>query len=274
MPNILVVDDVGIIRLKLKNILQSEGFNVYESANGRTVRNNTFSSDISLTEIDLILLDIYLKDENGLNLLEYLEDNYPDIPVIVISVESKKNIVKKAINLGAAGYIAKPFDKKILLNKIYSQISEEEVIQKDSSEKSPVNDLNTLKTNLSLEINRSIRADHPFSLVKITFREVDDKKLTEVKEAITGKIRNIDQIYFTDDCEYTFLLPLTDPEGSEMFVEKILGEINENYEGDEDQIQVERISFPEIILEDEDESLNPKKQNEYQEIILENLELT
>lgn len=71
MPNVLVVDDVGIIRLKLENILKNEGFRIYEAANARTIRESTFSQNISLKKIDLILLDIFLKDENGLKLLDF-----------------------------------------------------------------------------------------------------------------------------------------------------------------------------------------------------------
>ena len=115
MTDILIVDDVGVIRLKLINILKSEGFKVHEAANARTLRQGSFSRKKSLKEIDLILLDIYLKDENGLELLKYLTKNYPYIPVIVISVETKKSVVKKAVELGAKDYISKPFDKEILI---------------------------------------------------------------------------------------------------------------------------------------------------------------
>ncbi|MFW6026375.1 MAG: response regulator [Candidatus Woesearchaeota archaeon] len=276
MTDILIVDDVGIIRFKLENILKAEGFNVHEAANAKTVRKNSFSRKKTLKEIDLILLDIYLKDENGLKLLDYLTNNYPAISVIIISVETKKNIIRKAVELGAKDYISKPFNKEILLNKIYSHISREKITKKkiETTSQNPVNDLNSLKTKLSLEINRALRSKLPFSMVKIQFDDnVDDKQLTKIKEGITGKIRNIDQIYFTDDFEYTFLLPLTDKEGSGVFIEKILGEIKEKYKEDENQIQTKKVTFPEMFLNDKKDTLNPKQQDEYKNNILKTMKL-
>ena len=79
MQNILVVDDASLIRFRLSTILKSEGFKVYESETAAAVRQNSFAKDISLANIDLILLDIYLKNENGLDLLEFLTEKYPNI---------------------------------------------------------------------------------------------------------------------------------------------------------------------------------------------------
>lgn len=84
MKNILVVDDTSLIRYRLVSILEGEGVNVFEASTTAEVRQNSFSKDISLADIDIILLDIYLKNENGLDLLKTLSAAYPQISVIIV----------------------------------------------------------------------------------------------------------------------------------------------------------------------------------------------
>ena len=60
---------------------------------------------------DLILVDINMPDINGLELLSFIKSNdqYKDIPVVIISTESSEEDRKKGISLGAVGYLTKPF---------------------------------------------------------------------------------------------------------------------------------------------------------------------
>ena len=60
---------------------------------------------------DLILVDINMPDINGLELLNFIKSNdqYKDIPVVIISTESSEEDRKKGISLGAVGYLTKPF---------------------------------------------------------------------------------------------------------------------------------------------------------------------
>lgn len=66
MAKILVIDDSGLIRLKVRNMLSEEGFDVFEATNQRQVKISSFSDRVSLNEINLILLDIYLTLYNKL----------------------------------------------------------------------------------------------------------------------------------------------------------------------------------------------------------------
>ncbi len=276
MANILVVDDVGVIRLKLKSILKSENFTVFEAATIQAVKNNLFSREISLKDIDLILLDIYLKSESGFVLLEYLGKNYPDIKVSMVTVEAKREMIKKAINLGAKDYIIKPFDKNKLLDKVYALLEDNAVKSKDNSleKKDFQDDMILFKRNLALEINRSLRSELPFSLLYVNFLEkINEKKLFKVKEKITGKIRDIDQLYSVSDSEYLFLLPLTDQEGSQVFTERIMPEVKGENNLKNDQIKVLTLTFPEIVLGKKEEKLVFAKEAQYKKTILQSLPL-
>ena len=118
MNNILIVDDSGVSRLKLYNLLRDNGYNLYEAKNLNAVKNNLFSDNITLNDINLILLDLHLKGESGLDLLDYLNENHSNIPVMMVSGEGKKEKVIETIKSGAKDYLLKPFEEKILLDKI------------------------------------------------------------------------------------------------------------------------------------------------------------
>ncbi len=275
MVNILVVDDAGIIRYKIKNELTAEGFKVFEAPNTQVVRNDTFSKDTSLENIDLILLDIYLKGESGLDLLQYIKSKYPYIKIIMISMESKKNVVRQAVELGAEDYIVKPFDKNDMLRRINRVLSKSDIKEQQSAnkiaDKIDQEGMSELKTSLSLEINRAVRGDLPFSLVKIKIsEEMDDRQIGNLKDNITGKIRSIDQVYILEENTYAFLLPLTDAEGSEVFVGKIESSINEEANLDDNKIESNIISFPEHVVSEE---IDSKQQNEYRMVMLDNFDL-
>ncbi len=269
MPSILVIDDTSIIRYKLKNILTAEGFDVYEAAEARAVRENSFSREVSLADIDLILLDIHLKDENGLNLLQQIKKKHPGIGVMIVSVESKKEIVRQAFNLGAQDYLVKPFDRGDLIirvNRLLAGVQGRTTHKVVSNKFQQEEEVDELKTSLSMEINRSIRSGEPLSLVGFSFsREVGTDKINEVKEIITGSIRNIDQVYLLSEKLYVFLLPLTDKSGSETFREKLISKLEIQVPLRRKEINTQKITFPAEIAE---EDVDPLKQHQYREEML------
>ncbi len=107
---LLVDDEVSYLEL-LKSILESEGYsNVITESNPLNVPNILMTQ-----EIDAILLDIYMPQMNGLQLLEQITPKYPDIPVIIITAVDDKDIALEAIKFGAYEFIIKPPDTDRLL---------------------------------------------------------------------------------------------------------------------------------------------------------------
>lgn len=103
---ILVIDDDEDILAIIRIILQEEGFDV--------ILSNTPEAVAHIHEIrpDLILLDIRLKDadKNGAEICEEIKLQYSadELPVILISAEF--NLPVLALDCGADGFVAKPFD--------------------------------------------------------------------------------------------------------------------------------------------------------------------
>lgn len=101
---ILIVDDeISYLEL-LKSILEQEGYeNVIAESNPLNVENILETHDV-----DLILLDIYMPEMSGLELLEKIFPKHPDIPVIIITAVDDKNLAMKAVEFGAYEFIVKP----------------------------------------------------------------------------------------------------------------------------------------------------------------------
>ena len=103
---ILVVDDEIEYLNLLKSILEDEGYkNVLTLDNPhkviRTLQEN---------KIDLVLLDVYMPGLNGLDVLENISRQNPQIPVIMVTAVDELEIALKAIKLGAYEFIIKPID--------------------------------------------------------------------------------------------------------------------------------------------------------------------
>lgn len=108
---ILIVDDEPSYLELMKDFLNQEGYaNVITESNPLNVL-----PMLDRTDIDLILLDIFMPEMNGLELLEKIYAVYPGIPVIVITAVNEVQIALKAIKLGAYEFITKPPDTDRLL---------------------------------------------------------------------------------------------------------------------------------------------------------------
>ncbi|HCY74974.1 MAG TPA: hypothetical protein DHV28_03565 [Ignavibacteriales bacterium] len=115
---ILLVDDELTYLELLKSILQQEGYsNVITESNPLNVPHILKSQSV-----DLILLDIYMPQMNGLQLLEQITPEYPNIPVIIVTAIDDKEIALEAIKFGAYEFIIKPPDTDRLLLTIRNAI--------------------------------------------------------------------------------------------------------------------------------------------------------
>lgn len=108
---ILLVDDEITYLELLKSILEQEGYtNVITESNPLNVLNI-----LKNQKVDLILLDIYMPQISGIQLLEKISPAYPNIPVIVVTAVDDKDIALEAIKFGAYEFIIKPPDTDRLL---------------------------------------------------------------------------------------------------------------------------------------------------------------
>lgn len=105
MYKILVSDDHPLFREAIQSVILSAypDADIYETEN--------LDEAVILTQLhddlDLILLDLNMPGMNGLNGLIAMRNEFPTIPVVIVSAEDDKQIVLQAITCGAIGFISK-----------------------------------------------------------------------------------------------------------------------------------------------------------------------
>ncbi|MGO2013002.1 MAG: response regulator [Pseudoalteromonas sp.] len=105
---ILIIDDVKDIRDYLNQILTELGFeNILESPDFQSAKKL-----IETKSPNVIFLDIEMPDTEGTEILEYINDHYPKIHVVMCSGHNSLENVQNTWELGAKGFIAKPFNAK------------------------------------------------------------------------------------------------------------------------------------------------------------------
>ena len=119
--NVLVVDDSMSMRAIIKKVIGMSGFDVGEIAEA----GNGLEALARLEDFwaDVVLTDIHMPEMDGVELLKKIKSNpmTQALPVVMITTESRDEVVSGALEMGAAGYIKKPFrpeDIKALLGEI------------------------------------------------------------------------------------------------------------------------------------------------------------
>ena len=117
---ILIVDDSELNREILSEMLHSD-FHILEAENGEQCV--TMLEQYG-TGIALIVLDIVRPGMNGFEVLESMTRNHwiEDIPVIMISSENSEPYIRKAYELGVSDYINRPFDAKVVFQRVFNTI--------------------------------------------------------------------------------------------------------------------------------------------------------
>jgi CheY-like chemotaxis protein len=117
-PRILLLDDDVVFRRVLKGFLEDAGYAVTELHDGRDVTH--ICCDLN---IDLVLTDLLMPEREGLETIEDLKRNKPELPVIAFSgaaQDEPDSRLEHAKRLGAACTLEKPFHPSRLLEIIRS----------------------------------------------------------------------------------------------------------------------------------------------------------
>ena len=102
---ILIADDDPVIRRNLRVLMESEGYQVVEAADGMEA-----AKALEAPSITLVLLDLKMPRCTGLEVLRDHQDRLEDMPVVIITALGGSSAAIEAMKLGAYDYITKPFD--------------------------------------------------------------------------------------------------------------------------------------------------------------------
>ena len=139
MPRILIIDDEPLIRSVLRRILERNGHTVVDASNGR--------DGLELwrhTPIDLLLVDIFMPDLDGIEVIMQLTRVWPRAKIIAMTGNARKSgttslVAHASLELGAQHILMKPFTKLTLLSAISAVLNpEEKTSDKESRSETPL----------------------------------------------------------------------------------------------------------------------------------------
>lgn len=217
---ILVVDDSRLNIKLLGEILESEGYTVYSTENGLSVREMAHN-----IKPDIILLDIVLPGMDGFEVCHILKNDFElkDIPVIMVTAKTNGADVKKALDLGAFDYIKKPVDEWEVIARVQSALRLKEY--QDKLKEMAIKDSLTGIFNhgllielLDKEIAKQERKRYNLCFVMIDidyFKRVNDTYghatgdiiLKELADILSSSVRKSDTIGRYGGEEFGFILP-------------------------------------------------------------------
>ncbi len=139
MANILVIDDEKSIRNTLKEVLEYENHTIELSSDGEEGL-ELFKKN----QYDVVLLDIKMPGMDGIEVLETIMAETPDIPVIMISGHGNIDTAVEAIKKGAYDFIEKPLDLNRLLITIRNALDKSHLITETRALKRKVSKTNEM----------------------------------------------------------------------------------------------------------------------------------
>jgi two-component system NtrC family response regulator len=126
METILIVDDEKNYLTILSALLEDEGFEVLTASSGPEALEIHKSSDL-----DLILTDMKMPKMDGIELLENIKENDPDLPIVMMTAHGTVDKAVEAMQKGAYTYVLKPFDNERLIIYVKKAISTYQVVKEN-----------------------------------------------------------------------------------------------------------------------------------------------
>ncbi|WP_208560881.1 response regulator [Marinilactibacillus kalidii] len=111
---VLIVDDAAFMRIKLKDILEKNGYEVAAEAQNGVEAVEKFKE----AKPDLVTMDITMPEKDGVEALKEIKALDPSAVVLMCSAMGQQSMVMDAIRAGAIDFIVKPFDTERVIKAL------------------------------------------------------------------------------------------------------------------------------------------------------------
>ena len=116
MPSILIIDNDDSVRESLRRTLHKEGYTIMEASEGRRGL-----KQLERQPVDVILLDMFMPDKDGLETIMALRRTHPGMKIIAMSgggFKGRVDVLDVAKKLGVRRTLAKPFTREELIEAV------------------------------------------------------------------------------------------------------------------------------------------------------------
>jgi len=128
---VLVADDESNMRRVLEAILRREGYDVVTAANGLDA-----VSEMN-RDIRTMITDLKMPGLDGMGLLRRLQQDYPEVPVVMITAHGSVESAVEAVKLGAFDYLEKPFEQEQIRQIVAKAMKTHELARRDARPETP-----------------------------------------------------------------------------------------------------------------------------------------
>jgi DNA-binding NtrC family response regulator len=125
-PHILIVDDEPNVRKVLGTLLEQAGYTTTRAESGEIAL-----SLIRARDPDLVLTDLKMPGVDGLELLARVRDDFPEIPVVMLTAHGTIENAVEAMKRGAYDFLAKPFDREAVLATIEKALGQARKLRRE-----------------------------------------------------------------------------------------------------------------------------------------------
>jgi DNA-binding NtrC family response regulator len=116
--HLLVVEDDPEMRDLLRKVLAKEGYRISVADDGREA-----FARIAHEDVDLVVTDMLMPSDGGLELLEAVRRSHPALPVIIVTAFGDWDSYSRALALGAAAFISKPLRMSELITAVHTALA-------------------------------------------------------------------------------------------------------------------------------------------------------
>lgn len=233
-PSILIVDDDDLVLKTLNVLITSLGYRCMLATDGLEA-----VEILTENECDLILSDVLMPNMDGLELLSYVKENFPQIDVIVATGYSERASYADVIKAGAIDFIKKPIDQAELEAKLARAFRERNMV-KELEQLSLIDSLTSVYNRRAFdkefvqEVERANRQDYNLFLGIVdidNFKEYNDKFGHAEGDAVLVALGNIlkectrnsvDMVFRLGGDEFAVILPQTNATQATEIVQRIL----------------------------------------------------
>lgn len=115
MIRVLIVDDHAVVREGLKRILELRGD---IAVTGEAGTSDEVLSKIRSDTFDIVVLDLALGRDHGIEVLKHIKSEQPKLPVLILSMQPEEHYAARLLKAGAAGYLSKESAPSELVNAV------------------------------------------------------------------------------------------------------------------------------------------------------------
>ena len=180
---ILLIDDHKLIKIGIKVLLEDDGkISVIDDCASKT----EFLEKIKDNIYNLFICDISLPDGSGYDILEIIKEKKLDAKVIILSMHEDKSYIKKALRLGASGYVTKSTAHEEILQAIDKVIVKGEIYLND---KYATIFYELFKEDKEIELSEREKEVGRYIVEGYTLTDIGEKFFLSVKTVDTYKKR-------------------------------------------------------------------------------------